>query len=196
MLLDAPLFNVTLAVAGADELPTECSGTLPGLILVADLDLGSGSEASLNHLCNRFSGVPVVILANELSMLDVRSTMKAGAAGHLLRDISPAALQHSLKLVVAGENVLPSDLVRLLLSGIDLAVQTDQLPTGISNSDRAILSALAQGHPNKTIASSLNISEATVKQQIKAIFRKIGARNRTEAAIWALNHGLNGAGQS
>ena len=53
---------------------------------------------------------------------------------------------------------------------------------------------LAEGHSNKAIAKELTITEATVKVHLKAVLRKLGATNRTQVAIWAVQHGVtNGA---
>jgi len=53
-----------------------------------------------------------------------------------------------------------------------------------------ILACLVSGHPNKIISRQLEISEATVKVHVKAILRKIGVQNRTQAAIWAVGERL------
>jgi two-component system, NarL family, nitrate/nitrite response regulator NarL len=58
----------------------------------------------------------------------------------------------------------------------------------LSGREAAILNALVQGTPNKSIAYELNITEATVKVHVKAILRKIQVKNRTQAAIWAVHH--------
>lgn len=58
----------------------------------------------------------------------------------------------------------------------------------LSGREAAILNALVQGTPNKSIAYELNITEATVKVHVKAILRKIRVNNRTQAATWALSH--------
>ena len=57
----------------------------------------------------------------------------------------------------------------------------------LSKREAAILSLLVQGTSNKVIAYKLQITEATVKVHVKAILRKIRVRNRTQAAIWAMN---------
>jgi two-component system nitrate/nitrite response regulator NarL len=60
----------------------------------------------------------------------------------------------------------------------------------LSAREIAILERIVRGDSNKHVARFFDIAEATVKAHVKAIFRKIGANNRTQAAIWALNHGL------
>jgi two-component system nitrate/nitrite response regulator NarL len=60
----------------------------------------------------------------------------------------------------------------------------------LSPRESQILSCLAQGNSNKVIARLHNLSEATVKVHLKAVLRKISVHNRTQAAVWAINHGL------
>jgi DNA-binding CsgD family transcriptional regulator len=60
----------------------------------------------------------------------------------------------------------------------------------LSHRERQVLTCLAHGESNKEIARVWDISEATVKVHLKAILRKINMRNRTQAAIWAIEHGL------
>ncbi|TIM09523.1 MAG: response regulator transcription factor [Mesorhizobium sp.] len=60
----------------------------------------------------------------------------------------------------------------------------------LSNRENCILRRLIEGESNKAIAREINIAEATVKVHVKAILRKIRVRNRTQAAVWAMNHGM------
>jgi two-component system nitrate/nitrite response regulator NarL len=61
----------------------------------------------------------------------------------------------------------------------------------LSLRERQILISLAEGKSNKVIARQFNLAEATVKVHLKAVLRKLGKQNRTQAAIWAIEHGLN-----
>jgi two-component system nitrate/nitrite response regulator NarL len=58
----------------------------------------------------------------------------------------------------------------------------------LSSREAEILSSLMEGIPNKLIARKLHVTEATVKVHVKAVLRKIGAANRTQAALWAKGH--------
>ncbi len=58
----------------------------------------------------------------------------------------------------------------------------------LSRREVEILRCLTRGEPNKVIAKKLAVTEATIKVHVKAILRKIGAANRTQAALWATEH--------
>lgn len=162
------------------------------LILVAvqsDLAPGNPEEVALSHLC-RTIGAPVLVLADVMSVYQLKAALKAGAAGYLLRDISPEALKQYLQLAVIGEKVLPPNLASVL-TDVRAPVTVDD-DSNLSPQEKRILDNLARGHSNKAIGRELDISEGTVKVHLKTIFRKIDARNRTDAAIWALNRGYGG----
>ncbi|MEN3951260.1 response regulator transcription factor [Iodidimonas sp. SYSU 1G8] len=161
----------------------------PDIIIVSlqsSLSAPSAEEGALTALCARWSDVPVVTLTPELSVPQLVAALKAGASGYLVKDVGPAALRESLALVLMGEKVLPSELVPTLIS-TPARVGRPALPS-LSAQEESILECLARGEPNKRIAVHLSVTENMVKVHMKALLRKIGAPNRTAAAIWALNN--------
>lgn len=195
LLTDSP-FKVTFEAPHLTLIDEDTPREKPALILIAvqtPLAAGSEEEAGLSHLCRSWADTPVVVLSDAMSVSQLKAAMKAGARGYLLRDITPDALKQSLLLVMLGEKVLPTDLVSILVDGCELRIPSngETIAADLSPREKLILRCLAHGHPNKVIANELNITEGTVKVHIKAVFKKIRARNRTEAAIWALNHGFD-----
>jgi two-component system nitrate/nitrite response regulator NarL len=102
---------------------------------------------------------------------------------------------------MTGEKIFPSELSCLLarfgshLPDMEAAIQ----PVGgiaLSPQELLITRRIAEGCPNKFIAQSMSITESTVKAHVKTLMRKIGVSNRTQAAIWAHQHGLGHAGVS
>jgi two-component system nitrate/nitrite response regulator NarL len=67
---------------------------------------------------------------------------------------------------------------------------------GLSEREVQILDGLVKGHPNKVIARTCNVTEATVKVHMKSILRKIRVDNRTQAAIWAMANGYAADGSN
>ncbi|MGF9764817.1 response regulator transcription factor [Microvirga sp. 0TCS3.31] len=144
----------------------------------------------------------IVILADGFDLDLVMLAHEAGAAGLLQTTTAPGVLIKSLELIVLGESVFPTVAI---LSRIENARnnaeplnvygatgETMDAPLsegrGLSKREHEILRLLTEGDANKMIARKLNVSEATVKVHIKAILRKIGAQNRTQAAMWAVTH--------
>jgi two-component system nitrate/nitrite response regulator NarL len=99
-----------------------------------------------------------------------------------------------------GETILPGTVLQVLLDQTQsvagagqIAVANEQTPPDprvnkLSPREAVILHSLMGGDPNKVIARKLDITEATIKVHVKSILRKIGAANRTQAALWAVQN--------
>jgi two-component system, NarL family, nitrate/nitrite response regulator NarL len=142
----------------------------------------------------------IVVLADQFELSAMISARHAGTDGFCLTTIGRDVLVKSLELVMLEEFVLPSSLVLSMMDDVFRYRET-RLADGVTSpkgsalqirklSDREaeILCCLKEGAPNKVIARKLHLAEATVKVHVKAILRKIGVGNRTQAAIWAADH--------
>jgi two-component system nitrate/nitrite response regulator NarL len=141
------------------------------------------------------SSCRIVLLAESVEADQLAWSFAAGVDGYVLEEISPEALLESLDLVLLGEKVFPSRLA-VLMCEEHWGVRTHNArPRDVPLSEREleIVQRLADGLPNKTIAAQLSISEATVKAHLKTILKKLGAHNRTQAAIWAVQRGISAA---
>jgi two-component system nitrate/nitrite response regulator NarL len=139
----------------------------------------------------------IVALAEQFDLSFVRSAHEAGVIGFCSTPSGPEVLIKSLELVMLGESVLPAAMLRSVL---DAAPQKQEQPLQdnmaepklsdlkeckLSPREAEILGCLTEGAPNKIIARKFDITEATIKVHVKAILRKIGVANRTQAAMWA-----------
>lgn len=137
----------------------------------------------------------VVFIAPSFDVPALMASFAANASGYLTQTISREGLEHSLRLVNAGEKVFPSELARhlstssLALAGSgDLRRELRQLQ--LTEREMEVLRRLAQGHPNPVIAAHLGISETAASTAIRHILRKLGVANRTQAALWAVAKGV------
>lgn len=146
----------------------------------------------------------VVILTDEVELSTLAAALSLGISGYLLKDISSGALKKSLDLITSGEKVFPSRLAELLINplvgnapAISTSIFKDTMGgKKLSPREKEILTHLIEGQSNKEIAIFLDIAEGTVKVHLKAILKKIGVRNRTQAAIWAYQSGIASSHQS
>jgi two-component system nitrate/nitrite response regulator NarL len=146
---------------------------------------------SLREIRAAYPEIRIVVLANELCLSDMARLLKAGADGYLVNELSAEAFSLSLLLVMKGEKALPSTLASMLANdcnGADGAMVRAQ--KDLTERERQILKCLLNAYSNKHIARALNISEGTVKVHLKSLMKKIAAGNRTQAALWARNNGL------
>lgn len=135
----------------------------------------------------------VVVLTESVGIARLADALNAGVAGYLLKDMSTDALKQSLRLVMIGETVFPTDLAYLLINNRFIASSNGGergYPSGLSGRETEILGCLVNGLANKEIANRLDITEGTVKVHLKGILKKINVHNRTQAAIWAMQNGI------
>lgn len=169
------------------------AGDSPPRIVLSELPDGLPRAVDTIHQVASWAPTTkIVFLANDIDINVLSGCYAAGASGFLLKSISRDALAESLRLVSAGEKVFPSRLASFL-SGLATRIGDPQAGAtmmeacNFSAREIAILRCLVSGHSNKVIAANLEIAESTVKVHLKNILRKIGARNRTQAAIWAID---------
>jgi two-component system nitrate/nitrite response regulator NarL len=173
----------------------------PTLVILAVGQLSSHTTEMVQQVKERYPAMRIVILADHFDPEFVRQGLEAGANGFCLTGSSREVLITSLELVMLGELALPAELVCSLLDAVTLSLEpetasdvpnepkaSDAKARSLSAREAEILSSLMEGAPNKVIARKLHVAEATVKVHVKAILRKIGAANRTQAAMWAKGH--------
>lgn len=129
----------------------------------------------------------------------VLAAMRAGASGFLLKDAQAAELCAAIRTVHRGDAVLaPSTTSRLIdrmLVSLPAATDADPLKP-LTQREREVLLAVAQGDSNAEIGARLFLSEATVKTHVGRVLNKLGLRDRVQIVIWAYEHGLVRPGQT
>ena len=140
--------------------------------------------------------MPIVILTTSSDEDDLVESLRSGASGYLLKDMEPDALVQSLREVQSGKTVVAPELAGSLarvVQGGEKEVEKEpehDLFSELTPRETEILTFLANGQSNKSIARDLGISDGTVKLHVKAILRKLGVHSRVEAAVIAVEQGL------
>lgn len=165
------------------------------VIVIDDSHSSEGLEAC--RALAQFKGsTRLVLLADHYAFEDVAEAFQAGADAVIIKEISCEPLIESIRLVALGEKVFPSQLAGNLSScspTVDLGDwRASAASVGISGREIEILECIMAGMANKVIARQFDICEATVKVHVKSILRKLGVGNRTQAATWAVKHGVGG----
>jgi DNA-binding NarL/FixJ family response regulator len=132
----------------------------------------------------------VVVVTTYDTDENVYLALRAGAVGFLLKDSGPALLVHAIRTAYRGDGLItPSVLTRLLEHWSGTTPDRPGGPGGraetLTPRELDIARAVARGRTNAELAAELAISISTVKTHLTGIQRKVGARNRTEIAIWA-----------
>ena len=116
----------------------------------------------------------------------VHRALAAGAAGYLLKDLPAAELAHAVRLAHAGVTQLAGSVARRLVRN----VVPPAPPATLTRREVEVLRLIATGATNREIANRLFVSEGTVKNHISRILSRLGLRDRTQAAVYARDHGI------
>ncbi len=200
-LLEGTGFAVTATATDENSLSLGGPSTVSPLVIIDGSGLPGQIVETARTLKSRYPDAKIAVIADSFDLSFVRQARGAGIDGFCLSSSEREVLIKSLELVTLGETVLPTYLMTLLLEATSLTPEVEphvQAGTELDASDprlrrlssreAEILHCLTEGAPNKLIARKLDVAEATVKVHIKAILRKIGAANRTQAAMWATTH--------
>ncbi|MBE0409737.1 MAG: response regulator transcription factor [Anaerolineales bacterium] len=119
---------------------------------------------------------------------DLFGAIASGADGYLLKDAEPKELRQAINLVGKGKSILSPEVTRQVLKAVSIrGLQTD---SGLSQRELEVLKCLAEGMTSSQIASSLFITENTVKTHVRHILEKLEASNRAEAVSKAIQLGI------
>lgn len=173
---------------------TSTSGALAKLeefrpdLLITGIRMSEGEPdgvALVRQATERFQDLKVIVLSMYDDSQHVEAAFSAGAVAYVLKTAHPddltsairQAFQHSIFL--AGTRLTPAPPV----------AQLDDSP-GLTRRELEILQLVAEGHSNAELARMLWVTEQTVKFHLANVYRKLGVKNRTQAARWAHEHGL------
>jgi DNA-binding NarL/FixJ family response regulator len=198
--IEADIQVVGQAADGLEVLQ-QVEATHPDVVLMdVRMPKMDGVEAT-RQLAARFPEVKVIILTTFEDDETVFEGLKAGARGYLLKDISSEEMAEAVRKVAAGEALIEPRITRKVLAEFSrLATardshspstsKTDSPAISLTEREREVLNALAQGLSNREIAEQLVITEGTVKNHVSSLIDKLGVRDRTQAILKGQELGL------
>jgi two-component system nitrate/nitrite response regulator NarL len=200
-------FSAACTSSRIEEVPSTIASAGEQLLALIGVREAAHAAQALSATKASFPDARIVVVGDAGDRELVVTALAGGATTFIDENVATSTLIKELELVAQGEPVISVLIMqRLLGQGCPQASEPAVAPIALdqqqpsefkdaaganpplSGREAAILNALVQGTPNKVIANRLCITEATVKVHVKAILRKICAKNRTQAAIWALHH--------
>ena len=190
-LLDARPEVEVVGEAGDGHQALERAAALAPDVVLMDLHMPVlDGIAATRRLRVEQPGVRVLALTTFDDDEDVFAALRAGALGYLLKDVSSDRLVEAVLSAARGESVLqPSVAAKVVarFAQLDDAPRSRPQPLVVPLSDREldVLRLLADGRSNREIATALFLAEGTVKNHVTNVLGKLGARDRTQAALRA-----------
>lgn len=153
-----------------------------------------GVEAT-RRITRDHPSIRVVVLTTYADDESIFSALEAGAMGYLTKDAGASEIQEAIRTVHTGEALLDPSVQRRLIqkvrgtsSGTDASAS--ELPDGLTPREAEVLRLIAEGLNNAEIARRLVVADSTVKTHINNIFSKAALRDRAQAVVYAMQHGL------
>jgi DNA-binding NarL/FixJ family response regulator len=193
----SPGLEVVAAAADGDEAIQLAMRYRPDVVLM-DLRMPRcDGVTATRRILQESPAIRVIVLNTYADDESVFGALEAGARGYLTKDATAAEIQHAIRTVFAGEALLdPSVQRRLLERGLAAtAPALPAYPDGLTHREVEVLREIAAGRSNREIAARLSISEATVKTHVNNIFSKASLRDRAQAVVYAIRHGLTPEGE-
>ena len=153
------------------------------------LDYNMPGMAGLNGLKRAMEasgGSPVALMSGIASRSVAEEALSFGAAGFVPKTLAAKTFVNAVRFMAMGEKYAPID----FMTADDPTVAPNPLAQKLSRRELQVLEGLSKGKSNKEIARDLDLQEPTIKLHVKTLYRKIGAANRTQAALIAKEEGL------
>ncbi len=178
-------------VGSMDELRslTNQSTTAFDLFLV-DFRMAGMSPAAVTELVRRYPETPLAVISGTALLSDIRQVLACGARGFIPKTATAEYLEQAVTALLNGGTSIPKE----VLLGEEINADPLTAPPGwiaqLTHREREVLKGVVKGMSNKEIGRELDLAEVTIKLHLRSVFRKMGARSRSDAAVMAVKAGF------
>jgi DNA-binding NarL/FixJ family response regulator len=160
-------------------------------VVVLDLVMpGGGGLAALPDLLAIEPAPRVLVLTSVGGADQALAAVRGGASGWLGKDVAPADLESAIRTVHRGGSVLDPSVAGRVLGEVANPSAGDPRVEELTAREREVLALLGEGMSNRELAASLYVAEKTIKTHVSSILAKLHLADRTQAALFAIHHGL------
>ena len=193
----SPNIQVTDAVPGVAQALESAQQNRPDVVLMDIRMPGMDGVEGTRLFKKRWPDVKIIVLTTFDDDEYIFGALKNGASGYLLKGSSISKLSESIRIAYDdGAIITPTVATKVIQQFANMAQNSSRLQVDresvkdISKSEWQIIQTVGSGMSNKEIAQELSLSEGTVRNSISIILFKLGLRDRTQLAIWAVQTGV------
>lgn len=188
LLSEEPGFDVVGMAGESDAALALAKKHKPDVVLMDLVMPGMDGIETTRQILSAVPSTHVLVLTTFADNQRVRDAIQAGAIGYLLKDVLKPELLNAIRSAAAGKPALHPEAQQYLMKHVagGESAPHDSLTAREFN----ILKLIAEGRSNKEIALALHLTEGTVKGYVSTIFDKLNVEDRTQAALYAVKHGL------
>ncbi len=161
----------------------------PDVILMDLVMPEMGGLEAMQHLRTISPNSNILVLTSFTDDQRVHAAIRAGATGYLLKDVLKPELVRAIRDAAQGRPTLHPEAQQRLMEQLAKPAEPSALAS-LTERERDVLRLIAQGQSNKEIAATLHLTEGTVKGYVSTVLSKLEVADRTQAALYAVKHGL------
>ncbi|MXV19465.1 response regulator [Deinococcus xianganensis] len=181
-----PLIDVIGEAANGEEA-LQAAATLHPDVVIMDLMMPVMDGITATRTLKRqHPDTEVIALTSTLEEHKVNGAIEAGAISYMLKDASSDTLADAIHAAARGEVRLHPEAAKRLVRDF----RGGEMRESLTPKETIVLQLLAHGYSNRDIATDQGVSEATVKTHVSRLLSKLGLDSRTQAALYALKHGI------
>jgi NarL family two-component system response regulator LiaR len=185
-----PDMELVASATNGDEAIRLTQETKPDVIIMDLVMPIIGGLTAIKEINQIYPSARILVLTSFPDDDNVFTAIKEGAMGFLLKDAPPEQLLEAIRTVYSGESALHPSIARKLIQELKHPPELPPAPEPLTPRELEVLQCLAQGLSNRDIAAQLSVSFRTVTTHVRNILDKLHLANRTQAALYAHQHGL------
>jgi len=186
LLARYPDLDVVAEAASGEEAIRQAEETKPDVAVLDVRMPGGGGIEACRQIRSNDENIKVLMLTSYADREALESSILAGAAGYVLKEIGADELVNNIRKAYNGESILAPAQIAEAIRGIRQRVDSFSRESELTEQEDRILSLLAEGKTNRQIAEEIYLSEKTVRNYVSNILGKLGLSNRAEAAAYAV----------
>jgi DNA-binding NarL/FixJ family response regulator len=162
-------------------------------VIVLDISMPAlDGITAAQQLRQTYPQLGIIMLTMFAEDTHVIRAIRAGADGYLLKNTESKRVVEAIRAVARGESIIDPELASKVMNEFRRLsdIQDGVNVAGLTDRELALLQLVANGLSNKEIAEELGLAESTVKNRLSILFQKLDVKDRTQAAIYAMTHGL------